>query len=98
MINLLLDRGANIDAIAEDEIPLLAAVKYSKFAMAELLLARGANPNFQDSKGMTALHYITWLRKVVVSSTLKLSGIIRLVLTSPGRMVNGEGDHDAETR
>ena len=98
MINLLLDRGANIEAIAEDETPLLAAVKYSKFAMAELLLARGANPNFQDSKGMTALHYITWLRKVVVSSTLKLSGIIRLVLTSPGRMVNGEGDHDAETR
>ena len=58
MINLLLDRGANIEAIAEDETPLLGAVKYSKFAMAELLLASGSNPDFQDSKGMTALHYM----------------------------------------
>ena len=58
MINLLLDRGANIEAIAEDETPLLSAVKYSKFAIAELLLATGANPDFQDSKRMTALHYM----------------------------------------
>jgi hypothetical protein len=43
------------------------------------------NPDFQDSKGMTALHYM--LKKAVTNSTLKLSGITRPVLTSQVRMV-----------
>ena len=57
-IRLLLDHGAKIDAVAEDETPFLSAVKTSHFAAAEELLKRGADVNFQDSRGMTALHYM----------------------------------------
>jgi hypothetical protein len=57
-IRLLAERGATIDAVAEDETPFLAAVKWSHFRAAEMLLRLGADPNFQDSRGMTALHYM----------------------------------------
>ena len=57
-LTLLLDFGASIDAVAENETPLLHAMKYSRFAAARLLLRRGADPNFRDSRGMTALHYM----------------------------------------
>jgi uncharacterized protein len=60
-ITLLLEHGADIDPVTEDETPFLSAVKGSHFRAAEAFLARGANVNFQDSKGMTALHYM--LRK-----------------------------------
>ncbi len=58
VIGLLLDHGAAIDAVAEDETPFLAAVKVSRFRAAEMLLARGANVDFQDSSGNSALHYM----------------------------------------
>lgn len=57
-ITLLLEHGAAIDAVAEDDTPFLSAVKGSHFRAAEALLERGANVNFQDSHGMTALHYM----------------------------------------
>lgn len=37
-----------MDAVAEQETPLLHAVKYSRF--------RGADPDYRDMRGMTALH------------------------------------------
>ena len=40
------------------ETPLLGAIKQSKFQAAARLLAAGANPDFQDASGMTALHYM----------------------------------------
>jgi hypothetical protein len=40
MIRLLLDHGARIDAVAEDETPFLSAIKSSHFAAAEELLKR----------------------------------------------------------
>ncbi len=58
MITLLLRHGATIDPVAEDETPFLSAVKNSHFAAAERLLRHGANANFQDSKGRTALHFM----------------------------------------
>jgi uncharacterized protein len=57
-IKLLLEHGADIDPVAEDETPFLSAVKGSHFRAAEALLERGANVNFQDSHGMTGLHYM----------------------------------------
>ena len=57
-ITVLLDHGADIDPVAEDETPFLGAVKSSHFRAAEALLERGANVNVQDSHGMTALHYM----------------------------------------
>jgi uncharacterized protein len=57
-IRLLVDHGAPIDAVVEDATPLLEAVKWSHFDAAWCLLGLGANADFQDSKGMTALHYM----------------------------------------
>jgi ankyrin repeat protein len=56
-IDLLVKHGATIDPITEDETPFLSAVKTSHFGAAARLLRHGANVNFQDSKGLTALHY-----------------------------------------
>jgi hypothetical protein len=57
-IELLLGHGAAIDAVADGETPFLGAVKTSHFAAAWLLAARGADVNFRDASGMTALHYM----------------------------------------
>ena len=61
MLRLLVDAGAPLDAIAEDETPLLHAVKTSRFRAARFLLEAGSDPDFQDADQMTALHYM--LRK-----------------------------------
>ncbi len=57
-IDLLVKSGASIDPVTEDETPFLGAIKWSRFAAAERLLRHGANVNFQNSKGATALHLV----------------------------------------
>ena len=57
-IDLLIKHGARVDPVAEDETPFLGAIKWSHFAAAERLLRHGANVNFRNSKGMTALHFL----------------------------------------
>jgi ankyrin repeat protein len=62
-IRLLVRHGADIDDLSvvdlnENETPFLGAIKYSRFEAAEELLKHGADVNFQDRKGMTALHYM----------------------------------------
>jgi uncharacterized protein len=57
-IELLVEHGARIDPVTEDETPFLSAVKGSHFRAAAALLRLGADANFQDSRGMTALHYM----------------------------------------
>ncbi|HEY7653905.1 MAG TPA: ankyrin repeat domain-containing protein [Methylomirabilota bacterium] len=57
-IDLLIASGASVDPVTEDETPFLGAIKWSRFAGAERLLRHGANVNFQNSKGMTALHLL----------------------------------------
>jgi len=57
-IDLLVRSGASLDPVAEDETPFLGAIKWSRFVGAERLLRHGANVNFQNSKGLTALHLV----------------------------------------
>lgn len=57
-IRLLVRHGAEIDEVAESSTPFLGAVSWSKFGPAEELLKLGANPDYRDKKGMTALHYM----------------------------------------
>ena len=54
-IRLLVRAGAVVDARGE-ETPFLFAVKWSHFESAEALLDAGADVNFQDGLGKTALH------------------------------------------
>ena len=58
MIALLIEAGARLDAVAEQETPLLHAVKYSRFRGAGAMLEAGADPDYRDVRGMTALHYM----------------------------------------
>jgi len=58
MLALLLERGASIEAVAEGETPLLGAVKMSRFGKVGMLLDAGADPDYRDAGGMTALHYM----------------------------------------
>lgn len=58
MLNLLIEAGADLEAVAEQETPLLHAVKYSRFESASILLDAGSDPDFRDVRGMTALHYM----------------------------------------
>jgi ankyrin repeat protein len=44
--------------VVENETPFLGAIKWSRFKAVERLLRHGANVNFQNSKGMTALHVL----------------------------------------
>lgn len=57
-IALLLDHGASLEAVAENETPLLGAIKVSRLKSARALVEAGADPDFVDGKGNTALHYL----------------------------------------
>jgi uncharacterized protein len=57
-IDLLVRSGARLDPVTEDETPFLGAIKWSRFVGAERMLRHGANVNFQNSKGLTALHLV----------------------------------------
>ena len=54
-LDLLLNAGAKIDVVV-GVTPFLAAWVWKNFAAARLLATHGANVNFQDQKGRTALH------------------------------------------
>jgi ankyrin repeat protein len=55
-LHLLAEHGAEIDSVSEGCTPFLGAIQWSHFKAAEELLKLGANPDYQDSKGTTALH------------------------------------------
>jgi ankyrin repeat protein len=55
-MKLLIAAGARIDIVV-GITPFLAAWLWKKFRTAKVLAASGANVNFQDRKGKTALHH-----------------------------------------
>jgi hypothetical protein len=57
-IRLLASHGAEIDPVTENETPFLGAIKSSHFRAAAVLLELGADVDFQDTRGRTALHYM----------------------------------------
>ena len=52
----LVEKGANLNGIADNDSPLLAASQLGHLKVCRILLAAGADPNFKDSSGETALH------------------------------------------
>jgi ankyrin repeat protein len=57
LLALLITLGAPVDERAEDETPFLHCWNNGRFGAARFLVRKGADVNFQDSAGRTALHY-----------------------------------------
>lgn len=57
-IRMLIRAGADVNDPSVNESPLLGAVKWSHFKAATELLKHGADPDYRDRHGMTALHYM----------------------------------------
>lgn len=55
-IRLLVKYKADLEQVSEDSTPFTGAIGYSKFPSAEELLKLDANPDFVNSKSLTALH------------------------------------------
>lgn len=59
ILEMLLDAGADPNQTGTDDAPVLSiAISKEQFAMARLLLARGANARRVDEDGKTPLHYL----------------------------------------
>ena len=54
---LLRRHGARIDEVFDGETPLIYAMRHRRARFAKWLLSQGANPNFSDGRGLTALHH-----------------------------------------
>lgn len=83
---LFADYGALFEEQMFDETPLLHALKYRRFNVADTFVRIGANINFQDSKGCTALHYA-----VLKNFTLKEVSSV-LALGCDASIKNNDGD------
>lgn len=57
MAETLRSFGADVDPVFHDETPLLQIVKSKRMKLLPWLVANGANVNFQDQDGHSALHY-----------------------------------------
>jgi len=57
-VRLLVKHGADLDPVHEGATPLHFAVQWSRFEGARALLSLGADVDFQDDKGRTALHCV----------------------------------------
>ncbi len=58
-VKALLDSGESVEAKQEDRTPLCVAAMNGHVNVIEMLVARGANVNYKDSKGQTPLMYAT---------------------------------------
>ena len=65
---LLRRHGAKIDEVFHAETPLIYAMRHRRAKFGEWLVSEGADPNFKDGRGFTALHHA--VRRRLPDSTL----------------------------
>jgi len=57
VVELLIARGADVNAKGGATTPLISAARFDRVATMEILIAKGADLNAKDTKGWTALHW-----------------------------------------
>jgi uncharacterized protein len=57
MAELLISFGADVDPVVGKETPLLQVIRAKRLQLLEWLIDNGADINFQDREGYTALHH-----------------------------------------
>jgi len=67
---LLRRHGARIDEVFHQETPLIYAMRHRRTRFGEWLVREGADPNFNDGRGFTALHHA--VRRRLPDTTLRL--------------------------
>jgi ankyrin repeat protein len=81
MASLLLERKAPVDAVNHLGVtPLHHAVRARNLAVAEVLLANGANPNAADKRGSTPLHRACWSTGASDTAGVEAAPFIELLL------------------
>lgn len=83
MIDLLIDHGADLEAVAEGRTPFVDAVGVSHFASAQHLLERGADPDAIGADGRTALHLMLRKRSDVQHVAMVLAHGARTDIPGP---------------
>jgi ankyrin repeat protein len=64
--------GANVNEISNDMTPLMVAARYNQVEIIKLLLDKGANKEFKNSKGFNALRYAELSNAKEATAALKL--------------------------
>ena len=82
----------------EEETPFLHLVKTSHFRAARALLELGADVDFRDPRGMTALHYMLKKRSDERHFRMVLRDGARARGDLAPRRSHGERDHDAQAK
>jgi ankyrin repeat protein len=57
MLNMLVDKGANVNQPGKNGTPLAAALRFQSMSAVGYLLSKGADPKVADVQGNTPLHY-----------------------------------------
>lgn len=83
---MLLDKGADVNAVANDgTTALMLAAQNAKIDVVELLLKRGAKPGMKDKSGKTALDYAKvaddsdYIKKSVKDTRIDKEAVIKLL-------------------
>jgi hypothetical protein len=61
LAELLLERGADVEAHRDDEPLLLAHARFARLPAIDILLRHGARPDPRDAQGWTPLHWVATL-------------------------------------
>ncbi len=82
MIRFLIENGAEVDAIDDQErVPLIAAIKSGSLGGVKILIKNGADIFVKDRNGLNPLHYaVKYKRKFILSSLLAMPNSSELVI------------------
>ena len=75
VVQLLLDRGASVDAASSNgTTPLMMAARYGAYGAVEVLLVRGANASLRNERGLSAADFARLAGRDALAKRLQSGG------------------------